>query len=316
MAERYQRKPHQQDLKGIKRLNIILFVSIIVVIVLIFAEAARLREEKADVSANTAVSQEYDAQIHFIDVGEGDCSLIISDESTVLIDGGENNKGDVVLEYLESLNIDKLDMLIATHPHSDHIGGLDTVINAIEVSSLIMPELPDEIVPSTKTYTDFLTAIDENNVPASYAAAGDEFVFGKGVFTIVSPQENAEFDDLNNCSLVVMFSYDGVDVLFTGDMEKEAETAALEGKIALKADILKVAHHGSKTSTSADFYNEVNPDFCIISLGEDNQYGFPHEKTLTTIAKNGAKVYRTDKDGSVCISINNSQISVQTSKAY
>lgn len=269
-----------------------------VVVLVIFYRMSDMENNNSSVNVVTDL-QNSDCQIHFIDVGQGDCSLIISDDSAILIDGGENNKGDIVLDYLDEIGVTKLDMVIATHPHSDHIGGLDTIINGIEVVSLIMPLLPDSIVPTTVTYTDMLSAIADNKVSATYAFAGDTYNFGKGEFTVISPASDYDLNDLNNASIGVKFTYDGVSAIFTGDMEAEAEENALRNYGGfLKSDLLKVGHHGSKTSTSKAFYNAVNPDYCAISLESGNQYGFPHKATLETLSSNGAEIYRTDLLGS------------------
>ncbi len=250
-----------------------------------------------------------DCEVHFIDVGQGDSTLIISDGMTILIDAGENDKGKVVVDYIK-----KIDMIMATHPHSDHIGGMDIVINEFEIGKIVMPKIPDNIVPTTRTYTDFLTSIANKGLKITPAKVGAQFDFGKGLITILGPVGG--FESLNDTSLVAKFVYDdGKRFLFTGDMEKTAEKATLIQKnIDLKADVLKVAHHGSTTSTTKDFYKAVNPQYCVILVGDDNSYKHPSDKILERIKDNSAKIYRTDYQGSIVFGIVDGQFNIRYEK--
>ena len=261
----------------------------------------------ADIPENT------DCSVHFIDVGQGDCSLILSDGAAILIDAGENDKGGIVLDYLKKLGITKLDLVIGTHPHSDHIGGLDTVIEGVSVEKVLLPRIPDEIVPTTKTYTDLLTAVADNGLKVTAAKPGDSYTFGAGELTILGP--NRAYDDLNNMSVVCRFDYGTNSFLFTGDMETTAESDVLEQwGDELPADVLKVGHHGSTTSTGKAFYRAVSPEYCVILVGDGNDYGHPHAKTLKTLSSNEAEIYRTDFQGSIVFSVIEDGLRISTEK--
>lgn len=259
------------------------------------------------------IPENIDCSVHFIDVGQGDCSLILSDGAAILIDAGENDKGGIVLDYLKKLGITKLDLVIGTHPHSDHIGGLDTVIEGIPVEKVLLPRIPDEIVPTTRTYTDLLAAVADKGLKVTAAKPGDSYTFGVGKLTILGP--NRTYDNLNNMSVVCRFDYGIHGFLFTGDMETAAESDVLEQwSDELPAEVLKVGHHGSTTSTGKAFYRTVNPEYCVILVGDGNDYGHPHAKTLKTLSSNEAEVYRTDFQGSIVFSVAEDEFRISTEK--
>lgn len=253
---------------------------------------------------------EADCSVHFIDVQQGDSTLIISDGKTILIDAGENDKGKVVVDYLKKLNIKKIDMLVATHPHSDHIGGMDTIINEFEIGKIVMPKLKDSIVPTTRTYTDVLTAIATKGLKITPSKPGMAFDFGRGRLVIIAPI--GDFEDLNDTSLVARFSYDDKSFLFTGDMEKKAEKELLKTKATLKSDVLKAGHHGSSTSSHAAFLDAVSPSYAAIPVGDDNKYKHPSKSTITEFEKRKIKYFRTDYDGDIVFSIIDGKFQVKT----
>lgn len=249
---------------------------------------------------------QYPCEVRFIDVGQGDSTLVISDGYTILIDAGENDKGVDVVDYLLRLDIKELDLIIATHPHSDHIGGLDVVLKSIPAKRVIMPRIPDEIVPTTKTYTDFITECQRLDIKPEHAKRGQTLEFGKGVFTVMSPAPDIASDELNHYSIVTRFVYDNHNTfMFTGDVEAENEEAMLieYGGNALSSHVLKLGHHGSKTSTTKEFYEAVNPLVAVILLGINNSYGFPPDKTMKTVASNDADVFRSDHHGDITIGV-------------
>lgn len=262
-----------------------------------------LEDVEVYLSGGGKTGTEYDCAVHFIDVGQGDCELILCGGQAVLIDAGENDQGAVVVDYLEALGIERIDLLIATHPHSDHIGGLDTVIDSMEIGKIWMPRLPDEMVPTTRTYTDMLESIAAKGLKITPAQPGLTYELGEGVLTVLGPRQ--EYDDLNNTSLVCRLDVGEHSFLFTGDMEEPVEKDLLESGADLRADVLKAGHHGSSTSTCPEFYQAVDPQICVISCGEGNSYGHPQQVTLETMASNGAGVYRTDFQGSIVIGIAN-----------
>lgn len=251
-----------------------------------------------------------DVSVHFIDVGQGDCELIRVGDQSILIDAGENDKGNTVVDYLNKQGIEKIDLFIGTHPHSDHIGGMDTVINRMEVGEVLMPELPDSLIPTTKTYTDVLTAIADKNLPVTAAEPGQVYTFGDATLEILGPLRN--YDDLNDMSVVAKLTYGSTTFLFGGDMEKEVEDDLLGAKADVRADVLKLSHHGSKTSNSKAFLDAVGADTYAICVGAGNSYGHPHDQVLNRIS--GKQVYRTDLNGDIVIGTDGANLTVQTEK--
>lgn len=249
-----------------------------------------------------------------IDIGQGDSILIEAPEANVLIDAGENGKGDEVLGYLKAQGISTLDIVIGTHAHSDHIGGLDDVIRGIGVKKVILPEMAEESVPTTKTYTSLLTAILEKGLKITTAKVGDTYNLGDGAaLQIVGP--NGVFTDLNNTSVVCRLTYGENSFLFTGDCEDKAETAILQRKgITVSADVLKVGHHGSDTSTSDPFLEAVDPEIALISVGTGNTYSHPVPSTLEKLEKRGIEIYRTDLSGSIVVASDGKKLTVTTEK--
>ena len=240
-----------------------------------------------------------EVRVHFIDVGQGDCILIEGGGEAVLIDAGENDKGDEVLGYLDSIGVDKIDLAAGTHPHSDHIGGMDTVLEGMPAGRLMLSDVPDSIVPTTRTYLDLLDAAEAADVEMFYGYPGDQIAVCGGVLSVLGPVE--DYGDLNNESLVLRFDYGESSFLFTGDQEADAEEDLLASGADVDADILKAGHHGSGTSSSEEFLAAVSPQAAVIECGEGNEYGHPHLEVLERLEALPAKVYRTDLDGSVVV---------------
>lgn len=253
------------------------------------------------------------ASVHFIDVGQGDSVLIQSDGKTVLIDAGENNKGDDVLSYLETLGIHSLDYVIGTHAHSDHIGGLDTVINSIEVKNVLLYDLPEKHIPSTKTYIDLLKAIDNNNVNLISAKAGEEISLGDGKIEILGPVSE-KYNDLNDFSIVCNFTFGEKTFLFMGDSEIAAEIDLINYSSNLSADVLKVGHHGSRYSCCNEFLDAVNPSVAVISVGKSNSYNHPHDETINALTQRDVEILRTDFSGNIVISTNGKKLKISKEK--
>lgn len=249
-----------------------------------------------------------DVSVQFIDVGQGDSIFIHDHDTNVLIDAGENDKGAVVVEYLRDQGINDIDIAIGTHPHSDHIGGLDTVMENIPVTTLLLPVIPDSMIPTTKTYQDVLTTAQAQNVNVVFAQPGTSYPLSSGTLDILGPI--GTYDDLNSYSIVSRFSYGNTSFLFTGDMEKDAETDLIEAGVDLHATVLKLGHHGSNTSSSAAFLKAVGAEYYAVCVGEDNSYGHPSQEVLNRL--DDAPVYRTDADGSIIFSTDGNTIEVQT----
>lgn len=246
-------------------------------------------------------------EVHFIDVGQGDAILVEAEDSTMLIDAGENNKGSVVIDYLKAQNITKLDYVIGTHPHSDHIGGLDNVITAYPVGTIIMPE----VTHTTDTFEDVLDSIDKKGLTVTKPVTGSEYTLGPATFTILAPSSDS-YEELNDYSVVIKLTYADHSFLFTGDAENLSEEEMLAGGYDLSADVLKLGHHGSAYSSSDRFLDAVMPLYALVSAGSDNEYGHPHTDTLRKLRSRDIKLYRTDKQGTVVFTSDGKTLSVNT----
>jgi competence protein ComEC len=250
-------------------------------------------------SAPTSHPAEGEVQVHYIDVGQGDCALILTPEKAVLIDSGDVDYPDKVIQYLNKLKIKKLDLIIATHAHADHIGGMDKIIETFEVGKLLIPELPAALVPNTKVFTRMLLACDENDVERGYARVGDNFDLGNSQLQILAPHEDFTIADINNSSIVAKLIHGDNKFLFTGDMEKAAENDLLARKSDISANVLKVAHHGSASSSQRKFLDAVGGEHAVISVGSPNSYNHPNEKTLENLQTAGYQIARTDESGTI-----------------
>ncbi len=246
-------------------------------------------------------------EVHFIDVGQGDAILVEAGTSTMLIDAGENNKGTLVKEYLNNRQITKLDYIIGTHPHSDHIGGLDTILDSFEVDKVLLPN----VVHTTQTFEDVLDAIERHDLKITPPSVGDVYSLGTASFTILAPSSDA-YDDINNYSIAIRLVFGDTAFLFAGDAESKSELEILKAGLSLKADVLKLSHHGSSYSSCGEFLEEVDPSYSIVSVGKNNEYGHPHAETLQRIFDQNIKLYRTDEQGSIVFTSNGQTISVNT----
>jgi beta-lactamase superfamily II metal-dependent hydrolase len=251
-------------------------------------------------------------EVHFLDVGQGKSILIQAGGENALIDVGENGYGNTVITYLREQGVEAIDLLIGTHPHSDHIGDIDEVIAAFDIGEVVLPDVPEDISPTSRTYMAMLEAIDAKGLSITAANPGDRFELGGARLTVLGPVE--AYDDLNNISVVTRLDYGGTSFLFAADMERKAEEDLLESRADLDADVLDVGHHGSETSSGEEFLAEVTPDIAVISCGIDNSYNHPHREAVERVEAAGAEVYRTDLDGAVVVSSNGEEISVRTEK--
>lgn len=242
--------------------------------------------------------------VHYIDVGQGDSEFLeLPNGQTMLIDAGNSENGSQIVAYIKSLGHNKIDYLIATHPHADHIGGMAEVVKNLEVGKIYMPKASS----NTQTFEDLLTAIQNKGLKINTAKVGvNLFKAGNLNADIIAPV-NITGDDLNQYSAVTMLTYGDNKFLFTGDAGNESEGQITSG---IKADVLKVGHHGSKTSTSQAFLNKVNPKYAVIEVGKDNSYGHPTAATLAKLEKIGATIYRTDKDGTIIFTSDAKTISI------
>lgn len=261
-------------------------------------------------TSDTASNADSNAlRVHFIDVGQGGAQLIVGPTGkTMLIDGGNNSEEEKMVDYLEKHHIEKIDILIATHPDADHAGGLDAVIHHFDIGKIYMPK----VQASTKTFEDVLTAIKAKRLKVSTAKAGLDLEWETDAeVQMIAPA--AVYEETNEMSAVVRIGYGGTSFMLTGDAEAKSETDMLESGVNLQSDVLLVGHHGSSTSTSDEWLGAVKPQYAVIQSG-DNGYGHPGEEVLERLDKIGAEIFRTDELGDIVITSDGNAIMVETFK--
>lgn len=253
------------------------------------------------------VTLDGEMQLHVIDVGQGDSTLIMSKDGIVLVDAGPGSAEDSLVEYLKDVGITTIDYAIFTHPDEDHIGGADVVINNFEVKNVIMPNA----TKTTKTFEKMIEAIEQSNANVIEATSGASYTLGDIAFRVLAPNK-ASYSATNNYSVVVKLTYGNNTFMLTGDAESESESEILAKYPAseLRADFLKVGHHGSSTSTSTAFLTAVSPSIASISCGEDNKYNHPHRETIEKLQGANIKVYRTDLLSTIVFVCDGNTISV------
>lgn len=243
--------------------------------------------------------------IHYIDVGQGDSVLIQVNNRNLLIDAGPKSDKKKLLDYLSKLNLEKLDYVIATHPHEDHIGNMADIIEGYKVLAFYAPKVQS----TTKTFEKMVEALKDKNLKINVIKKGtDSIDLGQNTQVTVFSPTQASYENLNNYSPVIKIEYGSTSFLFTGDAEKDEETEILNNNENIHSDVLKVGHHGSSTSTSESFLNKVDPSIGIISVGKDNSYNHPNKETIKLLNEHKVITYRTDRDGTVVISSDGSKI--------
>ena len=247
------------------------------------------------------VAQE-DLLVDFIDVGQADSILIRNQDEVMLIDAGTNEVGETIVNYLEKLGITKINYLIGTHPHEDHIGGLDDVINNFDIEQIYMPK----IETTTKTFEDVLEAIENKNLTVIAPNKGDKIELGQAVGKFMT-EPILDKDNLNLSSLVLRLEFGNTSYLFMGDAEEENEKTINWPK----TDVLKVGHHGSNTSSGESFLEQVHPQYAIIMVGKDNSYGLPKQEIIDKLNNIGSEIYRTDEDGTIQIISDGNNIEIK-----
>lgn len=247
-----------------------------------------------ETNANT-VSPEGELEVYFIDVGQADSALALCGGESMLIDGGNADDSNLIAAFLKKHGIDCLDYIVCTHAHEDHCGGLSGALSVSDAKNIMAPEKEAD----TKVYNNFKKKAEERGVEIEHPKAGDSFAFGGCVADILGPVNEKKDTSTNNTSIVLKLTYGNTSFLFTGDAEREEEKDIIERGFDLSADVLKVGHHGSSTSTSYTFLREVMPEYAVISCGKGNSYGHPHEETLSRLKDADVKVYRTDMQGDI-----------------
>ena len=261
---------------------------------------------------DTATPAEGVLEAHFIDVGNADACLVTCGGQNLLIDAGEKSAGDKVVAYLKAHGVERLDYLIATHADADHIGGMRQVVETFPVSQCLMAFMPEGAEPTTSTYINLLTALDKQNVPVIDVKPGEEYALGEAVVTILGPV--AESTDKNEQSVVCRVTHGSERLLFVGDAGKEEETTLLDAGVDLRADLLKVGHHGSRGSSTKPFLQAVGARVAVISCGADNSYGHPHQEAVNRLTAAGMTIYRTDQCGTIVARSDGTQITIETER--
>lgn len=248
-------------------------------------------------------------RVHFIDVGQGDATLLESNGDFVLIDAGELDYAEKVVSYIKKQGADRLKYAVVTHPHYDHFGGMRTVINKVDTENFITVETDCD----TFSWIKLLKAVDTLGINYLDACVGDTYRFGEATLTILAPNSSG-YEDYNNYSVVTRVDCGEISFMLTGDAEKESEEEMIAAKAQLKADVLKCGHHGSINACTPEFLSAVEPSYAIISCGENNDYGHPHQETLQKLEETGCEILRTDTMGTIVASTDGKELTFSTDK--
>ena len=250
-------------------------------------------------------------RICILDVGQGDAILLQTPHNAVLIDGGEAEQGYRVLHMLKAMQVQKLDAVINSHPHADHIGGLQIVLAHMPAEKLYLADIPEQLLPTAGSYLHVLETAQERGIPVEIPQCHDTFSFGDAVLEFLCT-DNTAFDDLNNCSLGCRVTCGGISMFLAGDLEQKGEDAFLADGLVQPAQILKVSHHGSNSSSSAAFLSALKPEYAAISCAPLNDYGHPAQKCLERLTKAECSIYRTDIDGTVIFTVDGNDVHAVT----
>lgn len=285
----------------------------LIIIILLLASYIKAIEQAESVPADpqssqaAAIDQDQPLQVYFLNVGQGDSELVrIPDDTSpdgifnMLIDTGEYKYADGLTDYLRDLGVQRIDALVCSHPHTDHMGCMARIVERFDIVALYMPMVPDDMAPTTSAYEKLLDDVLEKGLTITPLYEDAKIKVPEGVeIQVMAPREDADWDDLNNWSAVIRLAYGEASFLFTGDAEKQSEAILLEDGYDPQADVLKCGHHGSSSSTSAKFLAAVDPSYAIFCCGKDNRYGHPHHETVEALDAAGIKAYRTDQDGTI-----------------
>ena len=259
-------------------------------------------EKETPIKENIEIKEDDYLKIYFIDVGQADCILIDNNHEYTLIDGGNTTDGKKLVNYFKSLGIEKFNYVIATHPHEDHIGGLNFIIYKFKIDHFLSTNIKTDF----KSYDNMINALEEKNIKLEVPNINDTFTMGDCVFKVIYIGNNKE--DINSSSIILEVNYKNTSYLFTGDTTTETEKEILDSLNEI--DVLKVAHHGSQYGTSAQFLLKTKPKYAIISVGKDNDYGYPKQVVLDKLNELNTKVYRTDELGTIILSSNGEDIEI------
>ena len=254
--------------------------------------------------ANQEIQDGEKLQIWFLDVGQADSILIQNGDANMLIDAGNNEDGKKLVSYFQSLGIETFQYVIGTHAHEDHIGGMDDIIDNFNIGTFYMPDA----ITTTATFESVLDSLEAKNIAFQTPSIDSIFKLGNAMIDVL--YVGTDDSDLNNTSIVLKLTYGNTSILFMGDAEKEVET--IIEKKDISADVLKVGHHGSNTSSSKTFLEKVNPNYAIISVGTGNSYGHPSNTTIQNLENQNIQIYRTDENGTILMTSDGTNITFQT----
>jgi competence protein ComEC len=247
-------------------------------------------------------------KVHFIDVGQADSILVQQGNSNMLIDAGNNGDAQAIKSYLDRQGVKVLDVVVGTHAHEDHIGSMDYIINSFQVGKVYFPKQ----TATTKTFQDFATSVKSRGLQLTTPTVGSKFSIGDAAAEILAPNGSG-YEDANDYSVVIKLTYGNTSFLLTGDAEAVSESQMLSKGLNLSATVLKVGHHGSRSSTGQSFLNKVNPKYAVISVGKGNSYGHPTQDVMDRLKAKNIPVYRTDENGTIVATSNGSSVTFSTS---
>ena len=269
-------------------------------------------KSEADQNGNSSTPEgSAQVKVHFIDVGQGDCTLVMSRGEAMLIDSGERDDSDRVIKYLKEQGVTKLSCIIVTHPHTDHMGEMPDILKAFKTDKFIMPKVPDNMVPTIMRYEKMLKQIKNQGLEISWSS-NSEFRLGDAVINTYTPK--GQFEELNDYSTVVKISCGSRKFLIMGDAEKEEESDLLAQRFDFRADVLKVPHHGSHKGTTSELLNAVGAQYAVICCGKNNDYGHPHDSTLKRIKMFISNVYITKDNGDIVFTTDGKSLTVTTQR--
>ncbi len=254
--------------------------------------------------------------VHFIDVGQGDCAFVAAGDTRVLIDCGMGEYSSRVISYISSLGIRRIDYVIATHPHDDHIGGMADILEEFAVGKIIMPQVPDYMIPMGDYIEDMLSVIERKGIQAEYSRTGTIIPLENGAeIQLVGPVHN-DYSSLNNFSIACRLSYGMRSFLFTGDIERAAESDIINSGEYIRSDVLKIPHHGSASSSTPSFLGEVSPEYAVISVGEDNPYGHPRPEIVERLVDLGCTILTTMEYGNIVFVTDGESLKIHTDNSF
>ena len=290
-------------------------VAVVIVFCLIIGAVSALRGQNQSKAAQPAALQSGSTLVYFLDVGQADCELIrLKTGENILIDSGTGETAKKLENYLKELGVQKIDYLIATHPHADHIGGMTQVVKSFEIRKIYMPKIQDNQVPTTSTYENLLKAIDQKGLKITAAKGGMTIMDSGGEKLTIFAPNSEKYTELNSYSVVTKLTCGEKSFLFTGDAQSDSEKEMIGKGYDLKSDVLKCGHHGSSTSTSAAFLRAVAPGAAIISCGVNNDYGHPDKAVVNRLQKAGVTIYRTDQQDTILASCDGKTIQFMTNQ--